>query len=79
MGDAMDWSYLQHKIPFEKNFRWRGGQVSRIEAFTDAVFALSVTLMRRVDRRRRAPTAEFMAATLKAFPAIRRLRRVSCC
>ena len=28
----MDWSYLQHKIPYEKNFRWRGGQVMRIEA-----------------------------------------------
>lgn len=41
----MDWSRLQHTIPFEKNFRWRGGQVSRIEAFTDAVLALSVTLL----------------------------------
>lgn len=41
----MDWSRLQHQIPFEKNFRWRGGQVSRIEAFADGVFALSITLL----------------------------------
>ena len=40
----MDWSRLQHAIPYEKNFRWRGGQVSRVEAFADAVFALSITL-----------------------------------
>lgn len=45
MRRTMDWSRLQHTIPFEKNFRWRGGQVSRIEAFADAVFALSVTLL----------------------------------
>ena len=37
--------YLQWRVPFEKNFRWRGGQVSRIEAFADAVFALSLTLL----------------------------------
>ena len=45
MRGTMDWSRLQDAIPFEKNFRWRGGQVSRIEAFADAVFALSVTLL----------------------------------
>lgn len=29
----------------EPDFRWRGGNVSRIEALTDAVFALSLTLI----------------------------------
>jgi uncharacterized membrane protein len=29
----------------EEDFRWRGEDVSRIEAFTDAVFAFSVTLL----------------------------------
>lgn len=28
-----------------KRFRWRGGEVSRIEGFTDAVFAFAVTLL----------------------------------
>jgi len=29
----------------ERNFRWRGGEVSRVEALTDAVFALAMTLL----------------------------------
>src|SRR3712207_3301326 len=29
----------------EEDFRWRGEDVSRIEAFTDAVFAFAVTLL----------------------------------
>jgi uncharacterized membrane protein len=32
-------------IPPEKNFRWRGGEITRLEGFTDAVFALAVTLL----------------------------------
>jgi uncharacterized membrane protein len=32
-------------ISAEKGFRWRGGEVSRIEGFSDAVFAFSVTLL----------------------------------
>ncbi|HYO47944.1 MAG TPA: TMEM175 family protein [Gemmatimonadota bacterium] len=27
------------------DFRWRGGEVSRIEGFSDAVFAFAVTLL----------------------------------
>ena len=29
----------------ERNFRWRGAEVSRLEGFTDAVFAFAVTLL----------------------------------
>ena len=32
-------------VPPEKHFRWRGGEISRLEGFTDAVFALAVTLL----------------------------------
>lgn len=63
----MDWSHLQHKIPFEKNFRWRGGQVSRIEAFSDAVFALSVTLL-VVSTETPSSYAE-LVGLLQVFPA----------
>ena len=67
MGAAMDWSRLQHEIPFEKNFRWRGGQVSRIEAFTDAVFAVSLTLL--VVSTEVPTTYAQLVTTMKAFPA----------
>ena len=63
----MDWSHLQHTIPFEKNFRWRGGQVSRIEAFTDAVFALSVTLL--VVSTEIPTSYGQLVGAIKAFPA----------
>ena len=32
-------------IPPEKNFRWRGAEISRLEAFSDAVFAFALTLL----------------------------------
>src|SRR5262249_51090775 len=32
-------------VPPEKHFRWRGGEISRLEGFTDAVFAFAVTLL----------------------------------
>src|SRR5215831_14403615 len=32
-------------VPPEKNFRWRGGEITRLESFTDAVFAFAVTLL----------------------------------
>ena len=31
-------------IPGEKHFRWRTGEITRLEAFTDAVFGFAVTL-----------------------------------
>ena len=33
------------KIRGDKNFTWRGGDVSRLEALTDAVFAIAITLL----------------------------------
>jgi hypothetical protein len=32
-------------VPPGKNFRWRGGEITRLEGFTDAVFAFAVTLL----------------------------------
>ena len=37
--------HLPTAIRGEANFRWRGGDVSRIEGLSDAVFALSLTLL----------------------------------
>jgi len=38
--------HLLHKaVPGDKNFRWRGSEISRLEGFTDAVFAFAVTLL----------------------------------
>lgn len=40
---------LRDRLPFpprrEPQFRWRGREVSRVEGFTDAVFAFAVTLL----------------------------------
>jgi len=40
---------LRERLPLapkhEENFRWRGNEVSRVEGFTDAVFAFTVTLL----------------------------------
>jgi len=35
----------QNLIPGEKHFRWRAEEMTRLEAFTDAVFAFAVTLL----------------------------------
>jgi uncharacterized membrane protein len=32
-------------IPPEQGFRWRGGEISRLEGFSDAVFAFALTLL----------------------------------
>ena len=36
---------LKYEYGGEKEFRWRGGDISRVEGFTDAVFAFAVTLL----------------------------------
>jgi len=34
---------LRHEvIPGEKHFRWRAGEITRLEAFTDAVFGFAL-------------------------------------
>ena len=42
-------SGLRERLPLaprrEQNFRWRGKEVTRVEGFTDAVFAFAVTLL----------------------------------
>ena len=37
--------FVRQKFGFRKDFRWRGHEVSRIESFSDAVFAFAVTLL----------------------------------
>ena len=32
-------------VPPEEHFHWRGGEITRLEGFTDAVFAFAVTLL----------------------------------
>jgi uncharacterized membrane protein len=34
-----------HLLPPEPHFRWRGGEITRLEGFSDAVFAFAVTLL----------------------------------
>src|SRR5215471_12135256 len=44
-GDKMKPLIGQHLIPGEKHFRWHAGEITRLEAFTDAAFAFAVTLL----------------------------------
>jgi len=37
--------HLTGVIPGERDFRWRGGEITRLEGFSDAVFAFAVTLL----------------------------------
>jgi len=41
----VDTKILPRSLREEKYFRWRGGEVSRIEGLSDAIFALSLTLL----------------------------------
>src|SRR4026207_195065 len=37
--------HLPLTLQREQHFRWRGNEISRLEGFTDAVFAFAVTLL----------------------------------
>jgi uncharacterized membrane protein len=37
--------HLEGAVPGEKGFRWRAEEITRLESFSDTVFALAVTLL----------------------------------
>jgi Golgi nucleoside diphosphatase len=36
---------VRHGFGADKDFRWRGGEISRLDGLSDAVFAFAVTLL----------------------------------
>jgi len=36
---------IRHLLPPEKYFRWRAGEITRLEAFSDVVFGFAITLL----------------------------------
>jgi protein-S-isoprenylcysteine O-methyltransferase Ste14 len=54
-------------VPPEKHFRWRRGEITRLEGFTDAVFVLAVTLL--IVSSEVAKTFSQLAVTMKGFLA----------
>src|SRR3954462_11461140 len=54
-------------VPPEPHFRWRGGEITRLEGFTDAVFAFAVTLL--VVSLEVPHTFEELLGTMKGFVA----------
>ncbi len=62
---------LRDRLPYpprnEQQFRWRGTEVTRVEGFTDAVFAFAVTLL--VVALEVPHTYEGLLDVLRGFPA----------
>jgi uncharacterized membrane protein len=62
---------LRERLPLapqrEEYFRWRGNEISRVEGFTDAVFAFAVTLL--VVALEVPRTFEGLLDVVRAFPA----------
>ena len=71
MKDPASSQSLRERLPLaprrEQNFRWRGNEVSRVEGFTDAVFAFAVTLL--VVALEVPHTFEGLLDVLRGFPA----------
>lgn len=62
-----DPALLPRPLREERSFRWRGGEVSRIEGLSDAVFALALTLM--VVALEVPSTSDELVAVFWQFPA----------
>src|SRR5262249_19273652 len=45
MGTLVMTARLKSSLFFEQHFRWRAQEITRLEGFTDAVFAFAVTLL----------------------------------
>jgi uncharacterized membrane protein len=71
MNDPASSQGLRERLPLapqrEQHFRWRGNEVSRVEGFTDAVFAFAVTLL--VVALEGPHTFEGLLDVLRGFPA----------
>ena len=60
-------SAQEHGIGVEKNFRWRAGEITRLEGFSDAVFAFALTLL--VVSLEVPHTFDELIDTMRGFPA----------
>jgi uncharacterized membrane protein len=67
----MSYSSLRDRLPLtprvEKHFHWRGHEVTRLEGFTDSVFAFAVTLL--VVALEVPTTFEGLLDVMRGFPA----------